>query len=56
MQDSLAYFYEWERIAKLFNEPGDGICLKEDFLSSLARLDVCLEFVGKNVGFEVGIF
>jgi len=45
----LAYFNELEPIARLFSSPGDSVCLNENFLPMLKRLDECLVFVSAHV-------
>jgi conserved oligomeric Golgi complex subunit 3 len=48
MEDRLQYFYDFDKIAKILNVPGDDICLNENFIPTLSRLDDCLDFVEKN--------
>lgn len=45
----LDYFNQLEPIAKLFNSPGVNICLDEEFIPMLEKLDKCIEFMQKHV-------
>jgi hypothetical protein len=45
----LSYYNELESITKLFNSPGENICEQEEFVSVLAKLDECLEYMQTNV-------
>ncbi|CAO0796441.1 unnamed protein product [Mucor circinelloides] len=41
----LEYFNQLEPIAKLFNSPGDDICLQPDFIPMLEKLDECIKYM-----------
>ncbi|EPB84249.1 hypothetical protein HMPREF1544_08969 [Mucor circinelloides 1006PhL] len=41
----LEYFNQLEPIAKLFNSPGDDICLQPDFIPMLVKLDECIKYM-----------
>lgn len=45
----LDYFNQLEPIAKLFNSPGDDICLQPDFIPMLEKLDECIEYMQEHV-------
>jgi hypothetical protein len=45
----LKYFNQLEPIAKLFNSPGDDICLNPEFIPMLNKLDECLEYMQEHV-------
>lgn len=45
----LEYFNQLEPIAKLFNSPGDDICLQPDFIPMLEKLDECIEYMQEHV-------
>ncbi|KAI8090069.1 Sec34-like family-domain-containing protein [Gilbertella persicaria] len=44
----LAYFNQLEPIAKLFNSPGDDICLNSEFIPMLGKLDECIEYMQQH--------
>ncbi|KAI8137696.1 Sec34-like family-domain-containing protein [Fennellomyces sp. T-0311] len=48
LADRLAYFNQLEPIAKLFNSPGDDVCLHPDFVPMLQRLDECIEYMQQH--------
>lgn len=45
----LEYFNQLEPIAKLFNSPGDDICLQPDFIPMLVKLDECIKYMQDHV-------
>ncbi|KAL0135965.1 Sec34-like family-domain-containing protein [Mucor lusitanicus] len=45
LAERLAYFNQLEPIAKLFNSPGDDICLQPDFIPMLEKLDECIQYM-----------
>lgn len=45
LAERLAYFNQLEPIAKLFNSPGDDICLNEEFIPMLTKLDECIQYM-----------
>ena len=45
----LEYFNRLEPIAKLFNSPGDDICLNPEFIPMLEQLDKCLDYMEQHV-------
>lgn len=45
----LEYFNQLEPIAKLFNSPGDDICLQPDFIPMLEKLDECIKYMQDHV-------
>ncbi|KAI9483815.1 MAG: Sec34-like family-domain-containing protein [Benjaminiella poitrasii] len=47
LEERLDYFNALEPIAKLFNSPGD-VCLNEEFIPMLEKLDACIEFMKKH--------
>ena len=49
LAERLAYFNQLEPIAKLFNSPGDDICLHPDFVPMLQKLDECIEYMQQHV-------
>lgn len=49
LADRLEYFNQLEPIAKLFNSPGDNICLNEEFIPMLDKLDKCIDYMQKHV-------
>ncbi|RIA80198.1 Sec34-like family-domain-containing protein [Glomus cerebriforme] len=48
----LSYYNELESITKLFNSPGENICEQEEFISILAKLDECLEYMQTNLRYR----
>ncbi|CAG8512769.1 11132_t:CDS:10 [Rhizophagus irregularis] len=48
----LSYYNELESITKLFNSPGENICEQEEFVSVLAKLDECLEYMQTNLRYR----
>lgn len=49
MASKLSYFHQLEAVTRLFNAPGDDVCLRPEFVPMLARLDECLDYVQQNV-------
>jgi hypothetical protein len=49
ISEKIAYFNELEPIAKLFNSPGESLCLIDSFIPYLERLDICIQFMETNV-------
>lgn len=45
----LAYFQELERATRLLNHPGDDLVLQPDFLITVERIDICLEYLQHHV-------
>ncbi|GBB87592.1 hypothetical protein RclHR1_14060001 [Rhizophagus clarus] len=48
----LSYYNELESVTKLFNSPGENICEQEEFVSVLAKLDECLEYMQTNLRYR----
>ncbi|CEP06997.1 hypothetical protein [Parasitella parasitica] len=44
----LEYFNQLEPIAKLFNSPGDDICLRPEFIPMLEKLDECIRYMQEH--------
>jgi hypothetical protein len=47
--ERLYYFNQLEPIAKLFNTPGEDICLNEEFIPMLDKLDECISYMQEHV-------
>ncbi|GAA5814892.1 hypothetical protein MFLAVUS_008395 [Mucor flavus] len=45
LSERLAYFNQLEPIAKLFNSPGDDICINPEFITMLNTLDECIQYM-----------
>jgi hypothetical protein len=45
LTERLTYFNELEPIAKLFNSSGEDICLKQEFIPMLNKLDECIQYM-----------
>ncbi|KAI7868135.1 Sec34-like family-domain-containing protein [Spinellus fusiger] len=52
LAERLAYFNHLEPIAKLFNSPGDDICLKPEFISMLQTLDECIDYMQQHTSYR----
>ncbi|OAD77376.1 hypothetical protein PHYBLDRAFT_131111 [Phycomyces blakesleeanus NRRL 1555(-)] len=52
LAERLAYFNHLEPIAKLFNSPGDDICLRPEFIGMLQTLDECIEYMQQHVSYR----
>ncbi|KAI9314096.1 Sec34-like family-domain-containing protein [Dichotomocladium elegans] len=52
LADRLAYFNQLEPIAKLFNSPGEGVCLHPDFVPMLQKLDDCIEYMQQHLKYR----
>ncbi|KAI7847278.1 Sec34-like family-domain-containing protein [Circinella umbellata] len=52
LAERLAYFNQLEPIAKLFNSPGDDICLHQDFVPMLQKLDECIEYMQQHLKYR----
>ncbi|KAF9585557.1 Golgi transport complex subunit 3 [Lunasporangiospora selenospora] len=48
MASKLSYFHQLEAVTRLFNAPGEDVCLQPEFTPMLAKLDECLEYVQQN--------
>ena len=49
MASKLSYFHQLEAVTRLFNAPGDDVCLRPEFAPMLKKLDECLTYVQENV-------
>jgi hypothetical protein len=47
--ERLYYFNQLEPIAKLFNTPGEDICLNGEFIPMLDKLDECISYMQEHV-------
>ncbi|KAG0244713.1 Golgi transport complex subunit 3 [Mortierella sp. GBA43] len=52
MSSKLSYFHQLEAVTKLFNAPGDDVCLRPEFVPMLAKLDECLDYVQENIRYK----
>ncbi|KAI9489876.1 Sec34-like family-domain-containing protein [Zychaea mexicana] len=52
LAERLAYFNQLEAIAKLFNSPGDDVCLHPDFVPMLQKLDECIEYMQQHLKYR----
>ncbi|KAI9246933.1 Sec34-like family-domain-containing protein [Phascolomyces articulosus] len=52
LAERLAYFNQLEPIAKLFNSPGDDVCLHPDFVPMLQKLDECIEYMQQHLKYR----
>ncbi|KAG0181129.1 Golgi transport complex subunit 3 [Apophysomyces sp. BC1021] len=52
LADRLSYFNHLEPIAKLFNSPGDDICLHRDFVPMLQTLDECIDYMQQHLSYR----
>lgn len=52
MEDRLHYFNDFDKIMKVLNAPGEDICLNDNFVPTLSRLDYCLAFLEKHMNFK----
>ncbi|KAF9982545.1 Golgi transport complex subunit 3, partial [Modicella reniformis] len=52
MTSKLSYFHQLEAVTRLFNAPGDDVCLRSEFAPMLARLDECLDYVQRNLKYK----
>ncbi|KAG8800330.1 Golgi transport complex subunit 3, partial [Serendipita sp. 399] len=48
----LAYFQELERATRMLNHPGDDLVLQPDFLITVERVDICLEYLQNHRDFH----
>ncbi|KAG8822151.1 Golgi transport complex subunit 3 [Serendipita sp. 401] len=48
----LAYFQELERATRMLNHPGDDVVLQPDFLITVERVDICLEYLQNHRDFR----
>ncbi|KAF9919287.1 Golgi transport complex subunit 3 [Lobosporangium transversale] len=53
MASKLSYFHQLEAVTRLFNTPGDDVCLHPEFVPMLSKLDECLDYVQQNVNSEL---
>ncbi|KAG0310178.1 Golgi transport complex subunit 3, partial [Dissophora globulifera] len=52
MSSKLWYFHQLEDVTRLFNAPGDDVCLRPEFTPMLGTLDQCLEYVQQNMKYK----
>lgn len=52
MASKLSYFHQLEAVTKLFNAPGDDVCLRPEFAPMLNKLDECLDYVQQNLKYK----
>ncbi|KAI9305796.1 Sec34-like family-domain-containing protein [Cunninghamella echinulata] len=52
LTERLQYFNQLEPIAKVFNAPGDDICLKPDFIPMLEKLDECITYMNDHLNYR----
>ncbi|KAF9905427.1 Golgi transport complex subunit 3 [Linnemannia zychae] len=52
MASKLSYFHQLEAVTKLFNAPGDDVCLRPEFAPMLNKLDECLDYVQQNLNYK----
>ncbi|CAO3629980.1 unnamed protein product [Cunninghamella blakesleeana] len=52
LTERLQYFNQLEPIAKMFNAPGDDICLKPDFIPMLEKLDECITYMNDHLNYR----
>ncbi|KAF9098976.1 Golgi transport complex subunit 3 [Mortierella sp. AD031] len=52
MASKLSYFHQLEAVTKLFNAPGDDVCLRPEFAPMLNKLDECLDYVQENLKYK----
>jgi len=56
LNKKLSYFTEVDSISQLFNNNDENMCLKQQFIPALNKLDKCLEFLNNNVMTKIKIF
>ncbi|KAG0208884.1 Golgi transport complex subunit 3 [Mortierella sp. GBA30] len=52
MASKLSYFHQLEAVTRLFNTPGEDICLRPEFAPMLSKLDECLDYVQQNLNYR----
>ncbi|KAI8973751.1 Sec34-like family-domain-containing protein [Mycotypha africana] len=52
LSSRLAYFNQLESVVKLFNSPGEDICLKPEFIPMLDKLDECINYMQEHPEFR----
>ncbi|KAF9175709.1 Golgi transport complex subunit 3 [Mortierella sp. AD011] len=52
MASKLSYFHQLEAVTRLFNSPGDDVCLRTEFIPMLSKLDECLDYVQQNLKYR----
>jgi len=52
LNKKLSYFTEVDSISQLFNSNDNDLCLKQQFIPALKKLDKCLEFLKNNSDFK----
>ncbi|KAI1308451.1 Golgi transport complex subunit 3 [Mortierella claussenii] len=52
MASKLSYFHQLEAVTRLFNAPGDDVCLQPEFAPMLKQLDECLDYVQQNLKYR----
>jgi len=52
LNKKLLYFTEVDSISQLFNENDENLCLKQQFIPALNKLDKCLDFLKTNSDFK----
>ncbi|KAF9289606.1 Golgi transport complex subunit 3 [Mortierella alpina] len=52
MASKLSYFHQLDAVTRLFNAPGDDVCLRQEFAPMLSKLDECLDYVQQNLKYK----
>ncbi|KAG4108133.1 Sec34-domain-containing protein [Neocallimastix lanati (nom. inval.)] len=52
LNKKLSYFTEVDSISQLFNQNDENLCLKQQFIPALKKLDKCLDFLKNNSDFK----
>ncbi|KAI8890745.1 Sec34-domain-containing protein [Backusella circina FSU 941] len=52
LAERLFYFNQLEPIAKLFNTPGEDVCLNEEFIPMLDKLDECIGYMQEHPNYR----
>ncbi|KAF9196073.1 Golgi transport complex subunit 3 [Haplosporangium sp. Z 11] len=52
MASKLSYFHQLDAVTRLFNAPGDDVCLRPEFAPMLKKLDECLDYVQQNLKYK----
>ncbi|CAO3589282.1 unnamed protein product [Absidia cylindrospora] len=52
LTERLEYFNQLEPIAKMFNSPGDDICLRPEFIPMLEKLDECIKYMSDHLDYR----
>ncbi|KAJ8655596.1 hypothetical protein O0I10_008684 [Lichtheimia ornata] len=52
LAERLTYFNQLEPIAKLFNSPGEDVCLHPEFVPMLQKLDECIQYMQQHLKYR----